>query len=147
MNRVNKKGPNMIKSIFAIIILISMTGCASSNLPGVSGPIFRQEISQHKDWPIETIESFNDGKVMIGMTKEQVFILRGSPGFWSNFLTGNDVIDIWHYDGILPGKNPYNAFSFKNDKLTSYSYGGKLFTSSKTVDVRDYEISKENYIK
>ena len=147
INHVNKKGQNAMKLVFTIVILISLTGCASSNIPGLSGISFRKDIIEHKDWPEETLEAFKNAKFAIGMTQEQIFILRGSPTSWSRHVISGDEYDVWFYHAISPGTQPHDTFSFKNKRLTGYSYRGELVTESGSEDLRDYATWKEDYIK
>jgi len=48
---LNRKAVDMQRKLLLVFCLLFLTGCASSNTPGISGPLFRQDISQHKDWP------------------------------------------------------------------------------------------------
>lgn len=136
-----------MKNFLLIFCFLFLTGCATSNIPGLSGSSFRKEIAEHKDWPEETLDAFKNAKFAIGMTQEQIFILRGSPTSWSRHIISGDEYDVWFYHAISPGTSPHDTFSFKNKLLTGYSYRGDLITENGSEDLRDYTTWKEDYIK
>lgn len=96
----------MLKQLFISLILLSLVGCSSW--------VYRLDIPQGNFLDKQRVE-----KLQLGMTKEQVKFVLGSPVLSDAF---ND--DIWHYvyrfkSGKDASKNIEKQFtvSFENNKL------------------------------
>jgi hypothetical protein len=116
-----------------------ISGCAT---PGLGTNDFRRELFNKKDWPIETKQNFIDGKVCLGMTKEQVFWLLGSPLTWSNFPIDGNIYETWSWGLRTPSSSDsgwITTFDFKDDVLIGYSGRGKYFSYKGIEDLRNYK--------
>ena len=132
-----------MKKIGLLIILLFLCGCAT---PGLISCDFRKSLVTKKSWPAETVKDFVDGKTTIGMTKEQVFWLNGSPLHWTRYPTKDGIFESWFYAGstssyLLPVgdcTDLLTSFDFKDDRLIGYSGNGKYFSANQTEDVRSF---------
>jgi outer membrane protein assembly factor BamE (lipoprotein component of BamABCDE complex) len=132
----------LIYSLFGLILFVS--GCTAATAISKN-----RESLIKKDWPQDTIEDFRQGVIEIGMTKEQVFYLLGSPYYWTRYELQEGIFESWFYASPEQTKKMFVAScDFKNDILIGYSGGstsailstkGCYYSKDKNFDVRNYK--------
>lgn len=124
--------------IFILGLFILLSGCATS---GLGNKDFRQSLINKKDWPKDTIQDFISGKIKLGMTKEQIFWLVGSPLYWIKYPTKEGIFESWFYE--CPRGASYNqmtwSYDFKDNILIGYSGNGRYFGKENIEDVRNFK--------
>jgi len=129
-----------MKKLLAVLLCLGLAGCATT--PGIMSDEFRKELAAKKDWPQDTKQSFIDGKIKLGMTKEEVFFLVGSPLNWSKYTTKDGVFETWSWwqPPVSQAMNSVliTSFDFKDGVLVGYSGEGRYYDKNGTEDLRDY---------
>lgn len=127
----------IMKKLIIFIMGLFIAGCAT---PGIGTEGFRQNLANKKNWPEETIKDFVSGKLGLGMTKEQIFWLCGSPITWSKYPTKDGIFETWTYwvpHGSISER--VTTFDFKDGLLIGYSGNGKYFSDKHSEDLRNFE--------
>jgi hypothetical protein len=92
-----------------LIIILILSGCAT---PGLI---------------------YTHDKVKIGMTKEQVMYICGSPGLWSKQNINNKIYETWSYDNFA------ETYNFVDNILIGFSRNGAYHSENRIEDVRNYK--------
>jgi hypothetical protein len=126
-----------MKQLLIISIILLLSGCAT---PGVSIPEFRKELANKKDWPKETTYDFIEGNIKLGMTKEQILWLAGSPLYWTKYPTKEGIFESWFYQDVsfATAAKKVTSFDFKDNILIGYNYRGKYYSKEYPEDIRNY---------
>lgn len=119
----------MKKLIFLVFVVITISGCAT---PGMVGSSFRKKMLNERNFPETTREDFIKGNIKLGMTKEQVLWIKGSPSYWTRYPTSSGVFESWSYHTTC------DSYDFKDDKLIGYSTRGKYVGDNFVEDVRNF---------
>jgi len=126
-----------------IILILFLSGCTAATAISKNRDVLIKE-----NWPRDTIGDFRQGVIKIGMTKEQVFYLLGSPYYWTRYELSEGIFESWFYAAPEQTKIMFVAScDFKNGILTGFSGGttsgwstkGCYYTKDKVFDVRDYK--------
>lgn len=123
----------MKKTLFVILIFF-LNGCAT---PGKGTQSFRKDLVAKKDFPKDTALDFISGKIKLGMTKEQIFWICGSPMSWSKYPGKECIFETWSY--LVPHGSLSErivTFDFKDGMLIGYSGNGKYFSDKYSEDLR-----------
>jgi len=99
-----------MKILFAILICISLCGCASLPMPIIS----------------------NHPKIDIGMTKEKLMKEYGAPNFWNRQVINGKTYEAWYY------YNFSETYDFVDNALTGYSSRSVYHSANGIEDVRNY---------
>lgn len=115
------------------LFIFLLSGCST---PGTTDTSFREELSTKRNWDEETTRKFIERKIALGMTKEQVLYLQGSPLHWTKYPTSDGVFESWSYP--FPQNRFQSTFDFKDGILIGYSGSGR-YTGKEIEDVRDFK--------
>ena len=99
-----------MKILFAILICITLCGCASVPIPIV----------------------FNHAKISIGMTKKQLMKEYGAPNSWSRQVINGKTYEAWYYYDFS------ETYDFVDNALAGYSSRSVYHSENNTEDVRNY---------
>jgi len=140
----NKTMLNKRINIVSVLLCLGLCGCTA----GTAMSSNRKSLIKN-DWPRDTIHEFNKGIIKVGMNKEQVFHLLGSPEYWTRYEFQEGVFESWFWATAEQSKLAWVAScDFKNGILIGYSGGqlhnhfttkGCYHTKDKDFDVRDYK--------
>jgi len=70
--------------------------------------------------------------IQIGMTKQQVFWLRGSPAYWSRQEIDGHKYESWTYT-LFP-----DVYDFRDGVLVGHGYAGRYYSKEGVDDLRSY---------
>ena len=140
---------NSIIVITAIISALAILGCTPGFITTKTDTAYYTKlIERHPQWPKSTLRHFKSGRIMIGMTKEQIFYLLGSPHYWIRHNINGDIYETWLYAAPeYTSSGNIMSCDFKNGYLTGFSGGnsnsfstkGCYHTKGKVLDVRDWQ--------
>lgn len=125
-----------MKKIFFVLLIFFLNGCAT---PGIGTESFRKELVAKKDFPKDTALDFIAGKIKLGMTKEQIFWICGSPMNWSKYPGEESMFETWSYS-IPQGSISERILTldFKDGILIGYGGNGKYFSDKYAEDLRNF---------
>jgi len=125
-----------MKKIYFVVLVFFLNGCAT---PGIGTESFRKELATKKDFPKDTVSDFVAGGIKLGMTKEQIFWICGSPMNWSKYPSKEGIFETWSYwvpHGSISER--IVTFDFKDGILIGYSGNGKYFSDKYSEDLRNF---------
>ena len=133
-----------MKRLIILALCFSLTGCAffgiitkenamtmdktelhrTISLGGINPnakDIARKElIRRHPEWSEQVKSGILNGKILIGMTKEQVLASWGEPGKINRSVGTWGVHEQWVYGGCSQYRCNYNYLYFEEEILTSW---------------------------
>jgi len=82
-------------------------------------------------------EEYEPGRIELGISKERVFEIDGSPSYWTRFPTSDGVFESWKYHTHM------RAYDFKDGVLIGYSHRGRYISADYFEDVRNYKTKQK----
>lgn len=106
---------NFLNIIFAFIILIAISGCASTPLMKPSYSSRQTYVDTHPHLNTEIKRAILDGRVIKGMTREDVKASWGEPNSINHSTSSKEWDESWSYKGALFSLiEPSKYVTFKN---------------------------------
>jgi hypothetical protein len=102
-----------------LVLLVMLTGCAMA--PDRAGERERY-IAAHNPSSV-VAEALMEGRVVLGMSREAVKLVWGSPHSWSSYFEGQ--MEFWHYQQVcnVPGIfRPGPILQFRDGRVVSISH-------------------------
>jgi outer membrane protein assembly factor BamE (lipoprotein component of BamABCDE complex) len=134
---------NKKQFITPVIIIFLISGCSAATAINSN----RESLIKN-DWHKDTLQDFHEGNIKIGMAKEQVFYLLGSPTYWTRYELSEGIFESWFYAAPEQTKLMWVlSCDFKDNLLLGYSGGtmtnkfstkGCYYTEDKVYDIREY---------
>jgi len=132
-----------MKKLIVLLLCFGLCGCTAATAISSN----RKSLIK-SDWPKDTLQEFREGIIKIGMNKEQVFHLLGSPGYWTRYELQEGVVESWFWAAPEQSKLAWvTSCDFKNDVLIGYSGGqiSNLFTTKGCYHTKDKDFDVRNY--
>ena len=129
MAELNKEGGKMRRIVMLLLFLIFLYGCASPYKLPARMKTHIAEISaqregernryliEHPELSEEIRENIEEGKIALGMTKEEVKVSWGYP---KEVISSSEIREHWFYDRFKYRGSASTHLYFKNGKLVSW---------------------------